>query len=65
MAMTDTELAAITSARNSGVTTVSYAGRTVTYRSLAELDKIIADENALRSCGRVSFVRMKTRRDTG
>lgn len=65
MAMTDAELAAITAARNSGVTTVSYAGRTVTYRSLAELDKIIADENARRSGGRVTFVRMKTRRDTG
>jgi hypothetical protein len=65
MAMSDAELAAIKSARASGVSSVSYLGRTVTYRSLEDMDKIISQEDSRRSGGRVSFFRTKFRKDSG
>jgi len=43
MAATQAELDALIAAKNSGVLTVKYADRTVTYRSLAEIENIIAD----------------------
>lgn len=63
--MSDAELAAIKSARASGVSSVSYLGRTVTYRSLEDMDKIIQKEESNRAGGRRSFFRTKFRRDTG
>lgn len=63
--MSDAELAAIKAARASGVASVSYNGRTVTYRSLADMDSIIKQEESSRSGGRRSFVRMRTARDSG
>ncbi len=63
--MSDAEYAAILSARNSGITQVSYMGRTVTYRSLDEMDRILAREDARRAGGRRSFIRIKTRSDSG
>lgn len=63
--MTDAELNAIKAARDSGVATVSYMGRTVTYRSLDEMNAIIAKEESRRSGARRTFVRTKFRSDSG
>ncbi len=63
--MTDAELAAIKSARASGVASVSYMGRTVTYRSLAEMDVIINREESERAGPRRMYVRARCERDTG
>lgn len=63
--MTDAELAAIKAARDSGVATVSYMGRTVTYRSLQEMEAIIAKEESRRSGSRRTFIRTKFRADRG
>lgn len=63
--MTDAELAALKSARASGVASVSYMGRTVTYRSLAEMDTIIAREESERAGGRRMYVRARVDRDCG
>jgi hypothetical protein len=52
-AYTQTQLDALRAARALGVTQVSYQGRTTTYRSLEEMDKIIASmEDGLGSGGR-------------
>ena len=63
--MSDAELDAIKAARASGVSSVSYLGRTVTYRSLEDMDKIIQKEESNRSGRRVGFFRTKFRRDSG
>lgn len=47
--MSDAELTALRAARASGVLTTEYQGRRVTWRSLAELDAIIAREEAARA----------------
>lgn len=63
--MTTAELDALKAARDSGVATVSYMGRTVTYRSLAEIERIIKTEEARLAGSRYSFMRIRTRRDSG
>lgn len=63
MSLTSTELAAIKAARAAGIATVSYGGRTITYRSLKEMDEIIAKAEADTSGGRVSVSLAKFSRD--
>ena len=63
--MTDAEFNALKAARDSGVVTVSYQGRTVTYRTLQEIDSIIRKEEQRRTGTRFSFMRTRIRRDGG
>jgi hypothetical protein len=46
MAFTQTQLAALEAAYVSGTLTVSYEGKSVTYRSLAELERVLANVRA-------------------
>lgn len=63
--MTDAEFDALKAARDSGVASVTYMGRTVTYRDLAEINAVIAKEESRRSGRRRTFVRVKCRTDSG
>lgn len=63
MSLSSTELAEIKAARAAGIATVSYGGRTITYRSLKEMDEIIAKAEADTAGGRNSVTLAKFRRD--
>lgn len=64
MAYSQTELDALKAAVASGVAQVTYGGRTVQYRSLAEIEAIIAKmEASLNSAGRTSVTLAKFCRD--
>ncbi len=62
MAYSQTQLAALEKALASGVTRVSYEGRSVEYRSLAEIREAIAEVRASLAGRRVRQVRVSTRR---
>ena len=66
MIWTPGQIAALQSAIASGATTVSYDGKSVTYRSLTEMRTLLAEMNAsVIGAGRTRQVRMFTYSDKG